>query len=408
MRRDRTRWFSTLLLGAHVAAACSADPDKSPADPTADPAAAAPTTKVDDDAGAKADTDSRLEQEGEQQAAAAGRDGRDKVPEDAGTTPPSENASSLEPATDSTQQAGISGAIAAPTTEPTNEADSPQITTEPPNACRACDSYSAPLELGTVTVNDLAELSGMTSGRRNPDVLFAHNDRARADIYAMDQQGSLLVHYTLPGAQVTDVEDIGVGPCGTDTCLYLADFGDNRAQRTELAIFAVPEPDVAADRAAGTKTLTFERYSYRYADEPHNAEGLLVDPQNGSLYIVTKESAGRPSSVYALPREPSGTSLNEAEKVAELPIPGSDDDQASAAAAHPCAPVFAVRTYNTIYQFRAPAGGDLRAALDATPMQIDAATERQSEALTYSADGQALLSSGEGASAGIFQVRCQR
>lgn len=294
------------------------------------------------------------------------------------------------------------------TDDPATTDSGPGAEGSPTTACQACAGYGAPTQLGAVASPMLAELSGMTASWRNRGVLFAVNDRARSTVYALDPQGAVLAQFTPENAEVVDVEDIGIGPCasGAGTCLFLADFGDNFSGREAVAILAVPEPEIV-DGEVAPSDLQAERYLYAYEDGPHNAEGLLVDPRSGALFIVTKETPGSPSSVYALDHPASTTELNTASKVVNLPIPTPQNDSASAATAHPCAAAFAVRTYDAIYEFRAPDSGTLMDAFSATPIALQAPGERQSEAITYSADGQHLLTSGEGESAGIFELSCE-
>jgi hypothetical protein len=52
-------------------------------------------------------------------------------------------------------------------------------------ACTPCTSYGQAELLADMQVAALAELSGIAASVRNPGVLFAPNDRARADVYAL-------------------------------------------------------------------------------------------------------------------------------------------------------------------------------------------------------------------------------
>jgi len=274
-------------------------------------------------------------------------------------------------------------------------------------ACTSCTSYAEPVLRAELQVAALAELSGIAASWRNPGVLFAHNDRARADVYALAEDGSLRAQFSLPAASPTDVEDIAVGPCPTGTCLYLADIGGNISPRTEFAILRAEEPNVAPGASAATTALTFERFRFAYDDSAnHNAEGVLVDPASGAIYVVTKLADGQPSSVYALPDPPLVDALNVATKVADLPVPMGGDMAASAAAAHPCGTGFLIRTYNAVYEFRIPAGAPFVDAFAVEPVAVPAADEPQSEGITYLPDGRGYVSAGESAGAPIYQSLC--
>jgi hypothetical protein len=206
-----------------------------------------------------------------------------------------------------------------------------------------------------------------------------------------------------------DIEDIAIGPCPAGTCLYLADIGGNlSASRVEFAVYRITEPAVPAGGTTGTTDVAFERFRFNYPDGAnHNAEGLLVDPASGALYVVTKVAAGQPSTVYALPDPPSVTALNSTRKVIDLPVPRAGDSPATAASAHPCGLGFLLATNNAVYEFRIAAGQPFETAFAATPTAVPSTTEPQREAVAYLPDGRGYFTSGETASAPIFEVTCR-
>jgi hypothetical protein len=289
-------------------------------------------------------------------------------------------------------------ARAEPPPEPADAAQPPDA-----GACGLCTAYAPPGAIAQVQAGELAELSGLAVSWKNPDIFFAHNDRNRATIYAIDRQGELHARFVLEQAMATDPEDVAVGPCAAGSCVYLADIGDNAAVRGEYAILRFAEPSVPSSPGDVSSNVAFERLRFSYEDGSHNDEGLLVAP-SGALYVVTKGSG--PSSVYRLPAEPSTSALNQASKVATLPVPAASDMAASAAAAHPCGLGFLVRTYDRVYEFRATSG-DFESAFAATPQVVAMPSEPQSEGISYLADGRGFVSAGEGAAAPIVETRCR-
>jgi hypothetical protein len=261
---------------------------------------------------------------------------------------------------------------------------------------------------GHVQVADLANLSGMAASWRNPGVLFAHNDMTQAHVFALRPDGTLLARFALPNAGAVDIEDMAVSNCAAGTCLYLADIGGNlSASRVEFAIYRLTEPVVPAAGVAGMTNVTFERFRFTYPDGAnHNAESLIVDPGTETIYVVTKLAAGKTSTAYALPHPPSATAVNTLRKVADLPVPHAGDMPATSGSAHPCGLGFLLRTGNAVYEFRTTPGAAFETAFSATPVMVPAATEPQSEAISYHADGHGYFTSGETASAPIFNVTC--
>jgi hypothetical protein len=275
-------------------------------------------------------------------------------------------------------------------------------------ACTPCADYGEPALLANVGVAELAELSGVAASTRHPGVLFAHNDRARAVVYALGEDGALRGRFTLEGGNAVDVEDLAVGPCPTGSCLYLADIGGNISPRTEYAILRTSEPELPSSGSAPDATVECERFRFRYDDGAnHNAEGLLVEPRSGAVYVVTKVADGQPSSVYRLPHPLLVDQVNVATPVVELPVPRAGGMAASAAAAHPCGTGFLVRTYDAVYEFRIAAGAAFEDAFMVEPVRLPAGDEPQSEGIAYLPDGRGFVSAGEGAGAPIFRSVCR-
>ena len=279
--------------------------------------------------------------------------------------------------------------------------------------CGRCANYAMPAQIGTVGPSDLNALSGLAVSRLQPDIVFTHNDRDRALVYALDRQGREHARITLDGATATDIEDIAIGPCGAQTCVYLGDIGDNAAQRSEYALLRFALPMVPASAGSAATTVSFERFRFTYEDGSHNAEGLMIGP-DGVVYVVTKlapSSGGRvaatgPSSIYRLPSSMMTTAVARATKIATLTVPQSGELAASAAAAHPCGTSFLLRTYDRVYEFVSPAGMGFEAAFTATPTVVAMPNETQSEGIDYRADGRGFVTSGEGASAPIVETAC--
>jgi hypothetical protein len=282
------------------------------------------------------------------------------------------------------------------------------------SSCGRCTAYGMPKKTGSVAPAELNALSGIAVSRTQPGILFAHNDHERAVIYAIDLQGKLHARITLPNAMASDIEDIAVGPCGAQTCVFLGDIGDNAASRSEYSILRITQPMVPSEPAEMAMNAMFERFRFTYEDGSHNAESLMVGP-DGSIYIVTKVAPGTGgnvaatgvSSIYKLPASIETGSIARATKVATLTVPASGDMAASAAAAHPCGQGFLVRTYNRVYEFLTPKGGSFEGAFTVMPTSVAMPDEPQSEGIDYRADGRGFITSGEGMNAPIVETDCQ-
>ena len=157
---------------------------------------------------------------------------------------------------------------------------------------------------GSVTpLPGLSEASGLAASRRTPGRLWTHTDSGSAVLFALDAQGTVAGRVQVSGAKVEDWEAIAVGPCGSGSCIYVADIGDNEAERKSVTVYRVPEPEGASGSAKVDGV-----FQATYPDGRHDAEALLV-AGDGRVYIVTKGETG-PVALYRFPAQlQSGTSM---------------------------------------------------------------------------------------------------
>ena len=144
--------------------------------------------------------------------------------------------------------------------------------------------------MGKVNATIANEVSGMVNGRRNPNVLYVHNDRNNAPrLMAIDKNnGRIVQNWNIGGINHTDYEDIsnGPGPKAGVNYLHLCDIGDNPWDRQTIWIHRLPEP--ALTGPIGPKTFYPQTLTLRYPDGPKNAEACMVDPLTGLIYIIQK------------------------------------------------------------------------------------------------------------------------
>ena len=423
LRRNVTRFLPLLLLGA--ASACGGDdnggtpgggtPDTGTMNPR--DANAETSTERPDGAGPDAvgggdsDAPANVPDAPMRDGVAADRDG----PAPDGTLPPPTTDARSDLVVDATPETGPldasndGGRSDTGTSDagPVDVAsDTPGPTSDAPTGCSLCPSYG-PAELaGRITSSTLNALSGIGASRRNTGVIYVHNDRNVAQFFAVSEAGALLGTFNVTGATVEDIEDVAVAHCPAGNCVYLADIGGNINPRTQFAVVRVTEPEVRVDMPGGTMSLAGERLVFAYPDGAnHNAESMFVDPNSDTIYVITKLAAGMPSTVYRFAATFGGGTVT-AEKVADLTVPASTDREATSASVHPCAPAFLLRTYNTLYEFRAPPGSALQAAFTATPTAVPVATETQGEGVTYRADGRGYFTTTEGSQPPINRAGC--
>jgi hypothetical protein len=256
---------------------------------------------------------------------------------------------------------------------------------------------------GRIAEPALRELSGLVASRRQPGILWAHNDSGdAARVYALDPQGTARGTWDVPGALAVDWEDLAVRG-GT---LYLADIGDNSTARAGVQVYAVPEPKLpTTPSAAPLATEPATGFELRYPDRAHDAETLLVDPRTGDGFVVTKALDGT-SGVFRFPPlvagEPApGPITMEAVGTLRLGVATGGDVTATGDAV-------AVRTYADVYVWNRARGQSVAEALATPPCvsgtPIPAESRRQVEALAFQVEGVGYYTVGEATRAAIDHV----
>jgi len=245
------------------------------------------------------------------------------------------------------------------------------------------------------------ESSGLVASRRNPGLLWTHNDSGDGPfLYALDEQGMRRGVWRVSGAEADDWEDIaaGPGPQPGSSYLYVGDIGDNEEARSEITVYRVSEPEVtpsAADsrRKSPLATEPAEAIRLQYPDGRHNAEALLVHPVTGDIYVITKTLEAAPS-VYKLAAPYTTSALNKLRllgTIRSVPIgliTGGD--------VAPDGNGVVLCDYFGAYELRLP---DSASFFDEVWGQaasgIDLGTRRQGESVCYGAGGDALYATSE-------------
>ncbi len=267
---------------------------------------------------------------------------------------------------------------------------------------------------GSVTSAELIEISGLAASRTHEGVLWAHNDSGDTPrIFAMAADGAHLASGTVAGAQAIDWEDMAIGP-GPDPSidyLYLADIGDNAAERAQVDIYRLPEPPDPFTGIA-TAQVTVDRLTLLYPDRPHDAETLLVDPRTGDLLIVTKELQAPESFVFLAPGPFQAGATVTLELVATidfaaLPSTVQPPDDASILVLNvphlptggdvsPAGDLIAIRTYGTVWLWERAENTALWDAFAGIPCEAPSAIEGQGEAIAFTADASGYVTISEG------------
>jgi hypothetical protein len=254
---------------------------------------------------------------------------------------------------------------------------------------------SAPCKIAgpPTAMAQLPESSGLAASRRNPGVLWSHNDSGEPIVFAVGTDGSMKGRVRIAGAEVKDWEDVAVGACPAGSCLYVADIGDNRASRSSITVYRVPEP------APGDETsLPAEAFHATYPDGARDAEGLFVTSSH-DIFIVTKDE---PVAVYRFPDPLRAGTTARLQRVAVLGDPGG---RVTAANASPDGRWVVARTHRAVIFYRTPelVAGKVH---EAFRFDLSELREPQGEGVALLSNGTIYLS-GEGGRGGtLARITC--
>lgn len=278
-------------------------------------------------------------------------------------------------------------------------------------ATEGCPSFDAGTRLGNVEAPTITEISGLVASRRAPGVLWVHNDSGDDPrIYALDRSGALLATVTLTDGKHRDWEDMALGPGPDDgkDYLYLGDIGDNKGKRKSIRVYRLAEPILDPGTRGGAAQLEiddFEKLKMTYPDGPHDAETLLVDPADGTLYVITKATEG-PAWLYRYPPPLRPGETVELERVREIAgtagnqmwqtTPTGGDISVDGSR-------ILLRLYHHVWIWARSPDQSLADALAAEPCVASQREEKQGEAIAFEPDGIGYLTISEGLRPPIWQ-----
>ncbi|MEU0571241.1 hypothetical protein ABZ297_38405 [Nonomuraea sp. NPDC005983] len=231
----------------------------------------------------------------------------------------------------------------------------------------------------------ITESSGLAVSPLHEGVVYTHNDSGDGAVfYAVGSDGRTRATYTLRGVRAQDWEAMAASkdPVTGQSTLWFADIGDSLDRtRPDVSIYKVAEPRVLRDA-----TVSATRYRFSYEDGPRDAEGVMVHPRTGRLYVVSKEFSG---GLYIAPKRLRTDRVNVLRKVGGAPPMATD------AAFAPDGSSFVIRTYAYASLFRAP---------DDLIVKILMPGLHQAESIAYTLDGEALLAGSEGVNSPVWRV----
>lgn len=252
-------------------------------------------------------------------------------------------------------------------------------------AAPAVADDSEPDRSFTIEDPQITESSGLAASRAHPGIYWTHNDSDDGPyVFAVDSRtGKTVARITMMGVGAPrDVEAISLGPDGN---LYVGDIGDNlNGSWDHVWIYRFPEPKELRDA-----TVRATQFDVKYADGPRNAEALMVHPKTGRVYIASKNEEG--GGLYEGPAKLSTGGDNVFRRVGEVPW-------VTDGAFSPDGRELVLRSY---FSARGYAFANGRLGKD---YPVESPLLGQSESVTYTADGSALMYGSEGEQSDVLRV----
>lgn len=248
-------------------------------------------------------------------------------------------------------------------------------------AGKADAATAEPEVVSTLSDRRIEESSGLATSA-DQDLVFTINDSGGTPVvYAVEVSSGSTVGTATVDRDFVDSEAISRDAEGT---LWVADTGDNRAVRTDAALYSLAE----FGRGDGPAT-SVARFPVVYPGGPIDVEALVVSPTTGAKFLISKGLLG--GTVFALPDPLVADRPNEAVAL-EGDIPGLVTD----ASFTPDGRHVVARDYTEAF------------VLDAKTWQIVSRTDLpsvdQGESLAVEASGQSVLVGSEGEESPLIRV----
>ena len=300
-------------------------------------------------------------------------------------------------------------------------------------------NYAAPQIVGKIDNPEIIESSGIAASPCQPNVFWTHNDSGdKAEIFALDSTGKTLATFIVKEAKNDDWEDIAAFKDRSGECfLFIGDIGNNALTRGEFAIYRVREPNVAGQAADEkenkpaaplavleeskklkrggepltaperkiAETETAETIKFEYSDARHDAETLMVNPQTGDIYVVTKSLVGA-AAVYKLAANQINPKINRLEKIGDIAVPAVPNGFITGGDIAPDGKRAVLCDYFGGYEYVLPENSkNFDDIWKAAPVKIELGDRTQGEAVGYSADGKAIFATSEKSGSPIIEVK---
>ncbi|MFT7404351.1 hypothetical protein [Zhongshania sp.] len=251
----------------------------------------------------------------------------------------------------------------------------------------------------------LTEMSGLASSYLYENRFWAHNDSGdRGRLFSFDDKGNTVTQLLIDGSSAFDWEDMSSFKDSSGAYLLIGDIGDNMMLRPFADVYLVSEPENVSKAIVHSNIL--RHYPLVYEDGPHDAEALAVDAAERLVYILTKRDSHPRLYRFSLDAIASKTipltymgevrSIPSVEKHTAQRQGGISGGSPTAMEFSPKGDMALIVTLRNTYYFRREKNDSWLEALNKNAFAITKNRMHQTEAATFTADGEKVLIGSEG------------
>ena len=279
------------------------------------------------------------------------------------------------------------------------------------DSAKISKDWEKPQVVGKIESSEIEESSGIAPSHCSENVFWTHNDSGdEAFIYAFNGKGKKLGTWKVSGATNIDWEDIATRKEKSGECfLYIGEIGNNKRTRSEFTIYRVKEPKVSDENKSSSKknpieTESAEAIKFSYPETRHDAETLMIHPETGDIYIISKRLSGA-AGVYKLKANYDKDKTNTLEKIADFSVPATPNGFLTGGDISPDGKRAVVCDYFNAYEIVLPENAkSFDEIWKQEPQIIELGKRDIGEAVGYTADGKSIFATSE-RDASLIQVK---
>lgn len=259
---------------------------------------------------------------------------------------------------------------------------------------------------GNIKSKKLNEVSGIAPSRMMEDRYWVLNDGGNPErLYLIDASGALYLSVKIKGIKNRDWEDLSSFTMAGISYLMIADVGDNRSKRDDIALHIIAEPDITklADMRSSVSFKPKATIHLRFEDGPRDCEAVAVDVKRKRILLVSKRTT--PPVLYEAPlRLTSTTGSIIVRRIAEInhipnptiedmrmrPIVGVYGASPTAMDINEAGTEMVLLTYKQAYIYHNTVNS-WRLAIEQLPKKLSFPLMEQAESVSYSRDGKSVI-----------------